>query len=154
MAFRRGSNQESQLKLQICSSPLVIVTQEVSGKVSHGCWVFRSDTTECQGFARKWPHATFVASINANNSFVLRDVGWTQTYSFPESPLTCFTASGQEQAPPAPLNYLKCCTKGPWITPCFLKSSLIPIMALASVVKLWPCKLCTQICMSLQSHGT
>lgn len=56
---------------------------------------------------------TFVASINANNSFVRRDVGWTQTYSFPEPPLMCFTASGQEQAPPAPLNYLKCCTKGP-----------------------------------------
>lgn len=53
--------------------------------------------------------------------------------------------------PPTPLNYLKCHIRGPWVPPSVLKSSLIPIMAIANVVKLWPCKLCTQILMSLQA---
>lgn len=39
------------------SSPPVLVAWGLAGKVSRGCWDFRSDSAECQGFAWKLPHA-------------------------------------------------------------------------------------------------
>lgn len=128
-----GSNQESNLKFQMYSSPLVIITWEVAGKVSHRCWAFRSDTTGCPGFARERPQAMPVASINASNNLVHWDalrVGWTQTYSLPESHVWCgLQTVERNRCLQLPWTTWKCHIRGPWVLTSVLKSSLIPIMA-------------------------